>query len=146
MKNTWGSPRIVVEQFAPNEYVAACWGVACQVDTANEYEKTHGPQGSRKSWYELECTHGAANCGFTGNQVIYDDNNDGTADRMVEVGTNGLGTLDCIIYSDANYSSPMAVGSVTVGSTIYWTTAAGTKVWHHVGTVVETVPGHPNRS
>ena len=147
MKNVWGSPRIVVEQFAPNEYVAACWGVACDTSSANRYEQTHGPHRG-ETWYDnYGCTHGSTNCGRSSNQVIYDDNNDGSADRMVEVGTNGLGTLACTIYSDANYTSQIAVSSVSPGDTIYWTTAVSDgRVWHHVGTVYASVPGHPNRS
>ena len=90
--------------------------------------------------------HSSDHCGLSGNQVIYDDNNDGTADRMVEVGTDGLGTLNCTIYTDSSYSAPMDISSVSTGQTIYWTTSAGNKTWHHVGTVFNTVPGHPNRS
>lgn len=65
---------------------------------------------------------------------------------MVEVGTDGLGTLKCTIYSDANYTLEIPVSSVNTGSTIYWTTTAGNKVWHHVGTVYSTVSSRPNMS
>lgn len=27
------------EDFVANEYVAACWGVACSIDPANKYDK-----------------------------------------------------------------------------------------------------------
>ena len=140
MKKTWAFPLVCVQQFEANEYVAACWGVGCSVDEANRIEKNLG------IYQPGVLDHSSDHCGLSGNQVIYDDNNDGTADRMVEVGTDGLGTLNCTIYTDSSYSAPMDVSSVSAGQTIYWTTSAGNKTWHHVGTVFNTVPGHPNRS
>lgn len=140
MKKTWAFPLVCVQQFEANEYVAACWGVGCSVDEANRIERNLG------IYQPGVLDHSSDHCGLSGNQVIYDDNNDGTADRMVEVGTDGLGTLNCTIYTDSSYSTPMDVSSVSAGQTIYWTTSAGNKTWHHVGTVFNTVPGHPNRS
>ena len=68
---------------------------------------------------------------------------DGVADRMVEVGTDGLGTLSCTIYTDAYYTTQKSIDSVKAGDTIYWTTSAGNgwnkKTWHHVGTVFATM-------
>lgn len=140
MKKTWAFPLVCVQQFEANEYVAACWGVGCNTAEANRIEKNLG------IYQPGVLDHSSDHCGLSGNQVIYDDNNDGTADRMVEVGTDGLGTLNCTIYTDSSYSTPMSVSSVSTGQTIYWTTSAGNKTWHHVGTVFDTVPGHPNRS
>ena len=140
MKKTWEVPVILVQQFEANEYVAACWGVGCNTSEADRIEKNLG------IYQPGVLDHSSDHCGLSGNQVIYDDNNDGTADRMVEVGTDGLGTLNCTIYTDSSYSTPMDVSSVSAGQTIYWTTSAGNKTWHHVGTVFNTVPGHPNRS
>ena len=148
MKKEYVAPVIVGEEFSANEYVAACWGVGCSVDTANNYEKTHYSSNSkRKTWWDLGCSHATDHCGNSGNQVIFDDNNNGIADRMVEVGTDGLGDLTCTIYTDDKYSSTKSVSSVNQGDCIYWTTVANDgRVWHHVGTVYPTVPGHPNRS
>lgn len=140
MKKTWAFPLVCVQQFEANEYVAACWGVGCNTAEANRIEKNLG------IYQPGVLDHSSDHCGLSGNQVIYDDNNDGTADRMVEVGTDGLGTLNCTIYTDSSYSAPMDISSVSTGQTIYWTTSAGNKTWHHVGTVFNTVPGHPNRS
>ena len=140
MKKTWAFPLVCVQQFEANEYVAACWGVGCNTAEANRIERNLG------IYQPGVLDHSSDHCGLSGNQVIYDDNNDGTADRMVEVGTDGLGTLNCTIYTDSSYSTPMSVSSVSTGQTIYWTTSAGNKTWHHVGTVFDTVPGHPNRS
>lgn len=143
-KKVYQKPLLMSEDFVPQEYVAACWGVGCNVEIANAYEQTHSSGG--QTWWDKDCSHANGHCGLSSNQVIYDDNNDGIADRMVEVGTDGLGTLTCTIYGDANYTQVMNVSEVTPNTTIYWTTAAGDKVWHHVGTVSPTVPGRPNMS
>lgn len=140
MKEKWVAPRTVIEEFAPNEYVAVCWGVCCDVDLANNYEKNNRPSGSRKTWWELGCSHDNEHCGAIGNQVIRDANNDGIAERMIETGTDGLGDLTCTITN-------MSIRDVKVDDYIYWTTSASDgRVWHHQGTVVSTVTGRPNAS
>ena len=167
MKEMWEKPRIAVEAFAPNDYVAACWGVGCNWNDANEYELKIG-----NAWYEKQekpgsgrpghgsggttevlagQTHSEDHCGFSGNQVIFDDNNDGIADRMVEVGTDGLGNLTCTLYEDEKYTTVMSVSSVTTawfGNLLFWTTttSSGDRTWYHQGIVNPTVPNHPNRS
>lgn len=144
-KKVYQKPLLMSEDFVPQEYVAACWGVGCNVEMANIYEQSHHAGGG-KTWWQLDCSHASAHCGSSANQVIRDSNNDGIGDEMVEVGTDGLGTLKCTIYSDDSYTVEIPVSSVQTGSTIYWTTTAGNKVWHHVGTVYSTVPGRPNMS
>lgn len=138
---SWVKPRTEVQKFEANEYVAACWGVGCDVKWSNRYEMNHGKD------YWNGVTHDVAHCGNSSNQVIFDDNEDGVADRMIETGTDGLGDLVCTIYWDENYSSPRNVSSVGIGQTIYWTTtAADGRTWNHKGTVFATAEGHPNRS
>lgn len=158
MKEMWETPRIAVEEFAANEYVAACWGVGCDVDASNKWEKENDSNvwnnraGRYYTWYELNTlgtsgdAHGTDHCGNSGNQVIFDYDNNGTADAMKEVGTDGLGDLDCTIWTDNTFSTTMDVGDVSIGDVIYWTTSAGNKIWHHIGKVFATVLGHPNRS
>ena len=159
MKEKWETPRIAVEEFAANEYVAACWGVGCNWEDANKheldignawYEEKKGNSGHGESTRVLAGqTHDESHCGFSGNQVIFDDNNDGVADRMVEVGTDGLGDLTCTLYEDESYSKTMSISSVTkewFGRLLFWTTSSDDRTWHHQGIVNQTVPGHPNRS
>ena len=38
MERKWETPRVLVQEFEPNEYVTVCWGVACDVSWANDYE------------------------------------------------------------------------------------------------------------
>ena len=138
-KKVYQKPLLMSEDFVPQEYVAACWGVGCDVNASNQIERNLGV------YNPGILDHGADHCGLSSNQVIFDDDNDGTPDRMVETGTDGLGTLECII-TDATYKVAQPIASVKVGDTIYWTTSAGSKTWHHVGTVVATAPGRPNMS
>lgn len=140
MKKRWETPKAMVEEFEANEYVAACWGVKCDVGWSNDYEWMQGD-------YKNGVTHALDHCGNSSNQVIFDDNADGIADRMIETGTDGLGDLICTIYEDENYSQIRDVSTVKIGNTIYWTTTADDgRTWNHKGTVFETAEGHPNRS
>lgn len=141
MKRRWETPKAIVEEFEANEYVAVCWGVACHIDKANEYERRiHNSAQDHRSEY----------CGTTGHQWLTDRNNDGTPESMSEIGTDGLGTLACTIYTDGTYRRRGNISEVEVGDYIYWTTSAGSggdrRIWHHQGLVTETTPGHPNRS
>lgn len=138
MKTKWITPRTEIETFIPNEYIAACWGVACNVDAANYYEQTHYAN-RWETWWDRGCSHDKDHCGQANNQIVYDDNNDGRADRMIETGTDGLGDLVCNI-TNTN------IGNVTIGSYIHWTTTSGNRTWHHEGQVINSVPGHPNAS
>ena len=140
MKAKWETPRIKVETFAPNDYVSACWGVACDVTAANQYEKTIG------TYNPVNLFHDAYNCGQASNQYIQDKNGDGTIDTMTETGTKGLGNLKCTLYTDGTYTTKESYSSVQPGSYIYWTTSASSRTWHHQGRAVATETAHPNRS
>lgn len=145
MERKWETPRVLVQEFEPNEYVAVCWGVACDVSWANDYEQRYG------FWDGGNVSHASDHCGNSSNQVIYDRNDDGVGEAMVETGTDGLGTLACTIYtgydeSTGSFTGPTSASNVHINQTIYWTTSAGNRTWHHRGTVTATAEGHPNRS
>ena len=38
MKQTWVTPRVNIQNFEANEYVAACWNVVCNIEKANQAE------------------------------------------------------------------------------------------------------------
>ena len=134
------TPRMTGETFAANEYIAACWGVQCDVGWANKYEWWQGDDRNG-------VTHDAAHCGNSSNQVIFDDDGDKIGDRMIETGTDGLGDLVCSIFWDEHFTQPRDVSSVKVNDTIYWTTTASDgRTWNHKGKVFATAEGHPNRS
>ncbi len=142
----WVTPKAMVEEFEANEYVAVCWGVACDVDWANWYEETYNRR-------QTGVSHASNHCGNSSNQVIHDYNNDNIGDDMVETGTDGLGTLNCTIYTGydrwtGRYTGQIDASQVSIGQEIYWTTStsSGDRTWHHRGTVTATAEGHPNRS
>ena len=141
MKKRWATPRAVVEEFEPNEYVAVCWGVECSTGAANtvEWDFYHNP-------VQAGVTHDEAYCGQTSHQWLVDSDNNNVAESMTEINTDGLGNLSCTIYTDATYTSVRDISTVKSGNYIYWTTSSGDRTWHHQGRVSDTVPGHPNRS
>ena len=145
MKREYETPTACAEEFMPNEYVAACWGVACDVSWANDYEQRYD------FWDGGNVSHASDHCGNSSNQVIMDYNDDGIGDRMIETGTDGLGTLACTIYTGYNkrngqFTEQISASDVHIGQLIYWTTSSGNRTWHHRGTVTATAEGHPNRS
>lgn len=135
MKKKWVAPRVEVQKFEANEYVAACWGVVCDKGVRDEWVWENG----------LKLHHSKDVCGSFANQVIYDDDNDGEADRMVELhyGENGA-----TLYEDGTYSKVLDIKQVRPGQILYWITKGplGVIDYHHQGIVQEKFPGHPNRS
>lgn len=132
-KKTWVSPKATLEEFTPNEYVSACWGVGCTVRGDDIFP-------------DKDTTHGADGCGNSSHQYIYDSNGDNVIDGMYEMSPD-QGRLECTLYSDSTYTTKINPRSVQVGTEIYWTTSAKDgRTWHHKGTANATYPAHPNRS
>lgn len=42
MKKQWASPRVLVQEFEANEYVAACWKIKCNVPTGYGFIDNNG--------------------------------------------------------------------------------------------------------
>lgn len=150
MSKTWETPRVLVEEFEENEYVAACYNVVCDVDAANDVEKkwmiSTGLWWPREiSNYDAGQTHSSTACGSLGNYYIQDNNNDGKFDGMIE-NSSDLGRLTCTIYTDASYKSQANWSGITSGQTVYWTTSYENRTWHHQGMVGTQDASHPNRS
>ena len=139
MSKNWETPRAVVEGFTANEYCYTCWGVKCDIDQSNAWEKEHG------NTYGIE--HREDYCGHPSNNYLRDLDDDTFADEMVERNTDGLGEIKCTIYTDDTYSVERAISEVKTGDTIYWMSFADDgRVWHHQGSTMGVYPGHPNRS
>lgn len=139
MKEKWTTPRTVIEEFTPNEYVAACWGVACNWSAANAYEEDH-------PYKPDPVSHASDACGLSSSQYLVDSDGDDTPDAMYEA-SKELGKLRCTVYADGNYTQIVRdLSQIKVNDYIYWTTSSGPRVWHHQGWVKATVPGKPNMS
>ena len=142
IKKRWEEPKIGVQKFVPNEYVAACYMLACQ----------RGPEdsliyGSHWDSHERgDVSHSAIGtpntCGdASANRVITDDG--GVFQSVGEFnGEQGWlnGGLDYILQKDSN-------NTVDPGDVIFWhTTASDGRRWNHWGMVQQQKPGHPNHS
>lgn len=49
MKMRWEEPRVEVQKFIPNEYVAACYNIKCNVPSGIGYIETNGTPGYQES-------------------------------------------------------------------------------------------------
>ena len=121
------SPMMREECFAANEYVAACWQVACNIDGPDTHASNQGRQG---------VTHRKEHCGTAANQVIH---NNGRGYTMIEENVENQQDLPCTITT-SDWGQAIALDhEPTHGETIYWTTTgvmgSASTTWHHRGTV-----------
>ena len=64
----WRRPKSVVQKFAANEYIAACYNISCNVPSGVGYYETNGKPGyQRGSWREEgdELIASGTGCGTT---------------------------------------------------------------------------------
>lgn len=143
MKLNWIEPSIKIENFEPDEYVAACYKLACQVGDSKtpqygdlwkrpEYGGvSHSPSGTIGT-----CADANANRIITNDSGVItsiDEHNNqqgwisGGLDRWIDV-------------NDDNICNP--------GDIIYWHTYSNDKKrrWNHWGIAEATDPSHPNHS
>lgn len=152
MKKIYQSPMAYEEIFTADNYcTSACWGVACDVNSSNNFEYNYRPSGYQRpgdysnmlSGYSGD-PHTSDHCGQAKNQYIKVEN--GVAVSMKEQRTWSLGDLNCTLYTNSSYNRLADYSKVSPGQTIYWTTSSGNKTWHHQGKVTTTYPGRPNHS
>lgn len=144
-KKMWREPSVEVQEFVPNEYVAACFKLACQRGPENSL--TYGSHWD--SHERGDVSHSAIGtpntCGdASANRVITDDG--GVFQSVGEFnGEQGWlnGGLDEILQMDGN-------NTVDPGDVIFWHTNASGKFdnrkWNHWGVVQQQDPSHPNHS
>lgn len=146
MKKQWTSPRILVQEFEANEYVAACYMLACMRGPENNSypgEKWNYPQKGDVIHSPLG-TPGT--CGdASANRVITDDG--GLFSSIGEFNKEQgwlNGDLDCIIQNDGN-------DTIDPGDVVFWHTESRNwlgvdRRWNHWGVVQPQDPNHPNHS
>ena len=124
--------------FMANEYIAVCWGVACNTSLANEYEKS--------IWNHV-AIHRSKHCGNVNNQYLIDNNNDNVADAMYEI-NRSYGTLNCKFNTDSTYQHEINISDINLssGQSIYWTTEGYLITYHHQGSIQNYDENHSNRS
>lgn len=149
MLEKWETPRVTIQEFEPNEYVAACWAIACDYGIEGKEDGINNYM--LPNWlYELPtATHtlrsDGTGCGHEKNQYITENANGSFS--VMEINTQGLGSLDTQLTKNGNYFGlNSSISDVEPGQTIYWTTSSGNRTWYHKGTVSTADYGHPNRS
>lgn len=149
-KMMWTKPMAVAEQFMPNEYIAACYEIACSIGAAAPI----GDEGKKDECcgHSHTRTSGGSGCGWAKNQNIQVSGpiNNATI-RIVEIGNDTYGTLQCE-FTDAGGNSlgySLTNVDLTTNPTVYWRTDVG-YIWttwmHHTGTFTLQDSSHPNRS
>lgn len=122
MKKKWEKPKAVGQVFEPNEYCSACWYVGCDTIAANAVELIMPPTNPNHDGannYVDGQTHSPDQCGVSGNQVIY-VNNQNIAESMFEINSKtGVRQLRCNLFTDNTYSDPKSYSTVNVGDTIF---------------------------
>lgn len=137
MKKAWETPRIVIQKFEPNEYVAACYTLVCAIPG---WSATEIGDGTTTRWFTKSRTwdgsyvqadglaHG--NCGNEStsydvdHNVGYEHNNDGTVKNAV--------------------ISNVHIGSNVFGNRYYatWNSDNGTMYTHYGFALMDENPNH----
>ena len=146
MERKWEAPRILVQEFEPNEYVAICWTVACTVGDGN-----YGIYGNKERWshwggqepYGGNCHDHTGSCSIASNNQ-FNVSESGHVSFYAE-NSSDQGSLNggYTSYIDNNGN-----GTIDDGDLIFWYTLSGNgdRRWNHYGKVTNPTPNHPNRS
>ncbi len=149
MKERWRTPSVQVEEFEANEYVAACWQIACAVGAQGNPDYANPDP---MPW-NTEVTHShnsdGTGCGWAHSQYITE-----VSDGVFAVTELGDNDLDARLGKNGWNNLSSTISGVEPGDTIYWTTSlttgswwnSNTRTWYHYGTVGQADPDHPNRS
>lgn len=146
MKKKWEEPKIQVQEFVANEYVAACYYLACNVGRG-EKDASNGPywNGTEYGGVDHAALGTSGTCADkTANRVITDEGgllaNSQVGEYNKEQGwiTGGIDT-----WLDTNNN-----GKVDADDVIYWHTVSKTndRRWNHKGTLELADKNHPNHS
>lgn len=146
MIKRWETPRIAVEKFEANEYVAACWSVGCIVGDGN-----YGRYGSWDRWrqwngdepYGGDCHNHTGSCSHAVNNQFNVD-----ADGRVSFYAENSSDQGSLNGGYTSYIDNDGNRQISDGDLIFWYTLSGNKDrrWNHYGVVEGAPAAHPNRS
>lgn len=143
MKRIYETPTVFVENFMAEEYVAACYFLACE----------RGSKGTKpvSNWNHEEF----------GSDIRHESSMAGTcSDRNANRVISDTGFLNASEVGEYNKDQGWITGEIDgwddtnnnnkldVGEIIYWHTfnAGKTRRWNHWGTLQQADPNHPNHS
>ena len=146
MKKTYLKPTAYIEAFSANEYVAACYSLACKVGSKepNPVDGTIWPSNSNGE--EKHESSGTGNCSDAGSNYLTVDSN-GSLISLEEwrsdLNDYKGGWLHGTIKGYKDLSGDHKYGP---GGYIAWNTSNGQRTWHHWGYAIAADPKHPNHS
>ena len=143
-KKMWREPSVEVQEFVPNEYVAACFELQCHRGSeGNSYDLSHWGYRDEYGGVSHSPMGTPATCGdASANRVITSDG--GSYESVGEYnGQQGWINGRITDWVDSDKS-----GSVTTGDIIFWYTVSSdrNRRWNHWGTVGMEDTAHPNHS
>lgn len=138
----WVTPKAMVEEFEANEYVAACWEIACIVGATGDPDEANPDPYNPYSGATHSHNSNGTGCGWADNQYIRE-----IRDGVFTVTEYGDNILNCRLTKNSRWQYLSdTISNVDFGDTIYWTTSLGNTTWYHYGTVGVANEDHPNRS
>lgn len=139
--NTWKKPVIEVQKFEANEYVAACFQLACTA-MGNDKVPMYGHNG------KICNTHSSQYCGNPAHQSLSVANGVLSV-KEINASNEVSSTLHTISLS---YTDNDRNGVPSVGDAVEWANQADIPgirndvVWHHSGKLTAVDTKYPNRS
>lgn len=159
MKRMYEKPAAYEEAFMANEYVAACYALACRVGSDGHipkyiYSGRRQYKNPNYLWQVDEkgddITHAVLNTSGTcadkhANRVITDD---GGIFQQVQEYNSAVGGQGWINGGYDGYIDVDKSGTMNTGDIVYWhtTNSYGNRIWNHYGTLEAADSNHPNHS
>lgn len=148
MREIWTTPHVEVQEFVANEYVAACYKIACARGRRSVLPPT-GSQWNGKEYgkdiihEDIGSSLAAGTCAdASANRVLTDNNG---VYQNIQEKNKEQGWIDGGFdkWIDVNGNSKMDAGDI-----IYWHTfnKGNTRRWNHWGYIEEFDSNHPNHS
>lgn len=146
MKKKWENPKIQVQEFMPNEYVAVCWRVGCENDTTISKQYSNALKAYGYHWNQPEGPYDSpfshdGDCRIASNNY-FRGSADGSDLEFVMETSSAQGNLG----GGFDYWIDNGDKVVGTGDVIYWHTSNSERTWNHWGYVETAEASHPNRS